>query len=153
METDARFFVGVKALIKNNKNEILILKSGPAELKSTKRKTPFWDLPGGKIMVGETDIKKTVAREVSEELGVPESALKIGRLFDASVSKFKVQHGKRIPLMLVTFECKLKGSSFKLTEEHERFSWIKAPKAANLLSIKFGDSFIKKLKAASDVKH
>lgn len=147
METDGRFFVGCKALIKNSRNEILILKSGPAELKSTKRKTPFWDLPGGKIRIGETDMKKTVAREVSEELGVPKNALKVGELFDASVSKFKIQHGKRIPLVLVTFKCKLEGSSFKLTDEHERFSWIPMAKAAKLLTIKFNKTFIEKLKA------
>lgn len=147
METDARFFVGCKALIKNSKNEMLILKSGPAELKSTKRKTPFWDLPGGKIKIGETDMKRTVTREVSEELGVPKGALKVGGLFDASVSKFKIQHGKRIPLVLVTFKCKLKDNSFRLTDEHERFSWVPIVKARKLLSIKFNKTFIQKLKA------
>jgi 8-oxo-dGTP pyrophosphatase MutT (NUDIX family) len=146
METDARFFVGIKALIKNKKNEVLVLKSGPAELKSTMRTTPFWDLPGGKIRIGEGDMKQTLAREVSEELGVPKSALKIGSLFDASVSKFKIQHGKKIPLVLVTFECKLKGASFKLTDEHEKFSWVSLRKAKRMLSIKFNNSFISRLR-------
>ena len=145
METDERFFVGCKALIRNSKNEILVLKSGPAELRSTKRKAPFWDLPGGKIMIGETDLKKTVAREVAEELGVAKSALKVWELFDASVSRFKIQHGKNIPLVLVTFECRLKGDSFRLTDEHELFSWVPAQKAAGMLSIKFNKSFVEKL--------
>jgi len=146
METDARFFVGIKALIKNSKNEILVLKSGPAELKSTKRKTPFWDLPGGKIRIGETDVKKTLVREVSEELGVSQNALKIGNLFDTSVSNFNIQHGKRISLVLVTFECKLKEGSFRLTDEHERFSWVPIRRAATLLSVKFNKRFVEKLR-------
>ena len=109
------------------------------------RKTPFWDLPGEKIRIGETDMRKTLAREVSEELGVPKSALSIGELFDASVSNFKIQHGKNIPLVLVTFVCKLKGNSFRLTDEHERFSWVQQKKAAKLLGIKFNASFVSKL--------
>jgi len=71
--------------------------------------------------------------------------LKIGPLFDASVSKFKIQHGKRIPLFLVTFRCDLKGNTFRLTDEHERFSWIKLSKATKLLNVKFNNSFVEKL--------
>ena len=149
METDARFFVGVKALIKNKNNEILILKSGPLELKSTKRKLPFWDLPGGKIKIVENDLEQTLLREVSEELGVRKNVLRVGKLFDASVSKFKIQHGEKIPLFLVTFKCKLNrvDKNFKLTGEHERFNWVPLPRAAKLLKIKFNDSFVNKLHA------
>ncbi len=146
METDVRFFVGVKALIKNKRGQFLLLKSGPLELKSTKRKTPFWDLPGGKIRIGELDATKTLIREVVEELGVKRGAIKVRRLMDASVSRFKIQHGKRIPLFLVTFECTMNARTFKLTDEHERFSWVPRQKAAELLSIKFNRSFVDKLK-------
>ena len=145
METDERFFVGIKALIKNKDNKIMVLKSGPLELKSTKRKTPFWDLPGGKIRIGEEDMEHTLRREVPEELGVRQDSLMIGRLFDASISKFKIQHGKRIPLVLVTFLCKLSESGFRLTGEHDAVDWVSVKKAKTLLGAKFSNSFIKKL--------
>ena len=145
METDERFFVGIKALIKNKDNKIMVLKSGPLELKSTKRKTPFWDLPGGKIRIGEKDVEHTLRREVSEELGVRQDSLIIGRLFDASISKIKMQHGRRIPLVLVTFLCKLSESDFRLTGEHDAAGWVSVKKAKTLLGTKFSNSFIKKL--------
>lgn len=148
METDARFFIGVKALIKNRKGMFLLLEARSPALKSTKRKAQFWDLPGGKIWIGENDVKKTLEREVSEELGVKKGDLKVGKLFDASVSNLKIQHGKRIPLFLVTFECALKGNAFILTEEHERFAWVPKRRAAKLLGIKFNKAFVSKLKKA-----
>ncbi len=87
----------------------------------------------------------TLSREVSEELGVPKYALKIGGLFDASVSKLKVQPGKKIPLVLVTFNCKLKEGKFRLSNEHVKYNWAPVATAAKLLSTKFNNAFIEKL--------
>ena len=38
------FFVGIKAMILNNR-KLLLLSSGPLELSSTKRNRIFWDMP------------------------------------------------------------------------------------------------------------
>lgn len=143
---DVKFYVGIKALIRNKKNEILILKSGPLELKSTKRTEEFWDLPGGKIKNNE-EVEQTLRREISEELGVDGNRLKILQIFDTSVSNIKISHGENIPLMLITFLCELSNveNNFKLTLEHAQFKWSTVQEAKKLLSVKFNKSFIDKL--------
>ena len=147
LESERRFlfYVGMKALIMKDKR-ILLLSSGKWELSSTKRKKAFWDLPGGKIEVGE-QAEDTVMREVSEELGVKRSDLKIIKLFDVSVSNFKISHGQKIPLILVTYLCKLKnpGRKFKLTNEHAWYEWVDIKTAAKRLSVKFNKGFVKRL--------
>jgi 8-oxo-dGTP diphosphatase len=147
LESERRFlfYVGIKALIIKDK-KILLLSSGKEELSSTMRKRIFWDLPGGKIETGE-QIEETLMREVSEETGVSKRDLKIARLFDVSVSNFKISHGQYIPLILVTYICKLKNPSrkFRLSNEHARYEWVDVEVAAARLSAKFNKSFIKKL--------
>jgi 8-oxo-dGTP diphosphatase len=145
-KNDVKFFIGVKALIINQKNQVLVLKSGPAELKSTRRKRPFWDLPGGKMKEGE-NVEQTLRREVSEELGVERNLLQILNIFDASVSNIKIAHGKQIPLMLITYRCKLPTKKYYLTDEHVKSEWVSIPKAARLLSNKFNKTFIGKLES------
>ena len=139
------FYVGIKALIIKDK-KILLLSSGKEELSSTMRKQIFWDLPGGKMEAGE-QVEETLKREVSEELGVSKHDLKIIKLFDVSVSNFKISHGQRIPLILVTYICKLKKpeKKFKLTNEHAQYEWVGVKNAATKLSTKFNKSFTKKL--------
>ena len=143
---EEKFFIGVKALIKNGKNEILILKSGPLELESTKRTKIFWDLPGGKIRKGE-QVEETLRREIVEELGIDGSKLQILDIFDASISNIKISHGEEIPLMLITYLCKLpeNENNFKLTLEHSEYKWVDIEEARELLSDKFNKAFIDKL--------
>ena len=110
------------------------------------RKQIFWDLPGGKMEAGE-QVEETLKREVSEELGVSKHDLKIIKPFDASVSNFKISHGQHIPLILMTYICKLKKPErkFKLTNEHAQYEWVNVKNAAVRLSTKFNKSFIVKL--------
>ncbi len=139
------FYVGIKALIIKDK-KILLLSSGKEELSSTMRKQIFWDLPGGKMEAGE-QVEETLMREVSEELGVSKHDLKIIKPFDVSVSNFKISHGQHIPLILMTYICKLKKPErkFKLTNEHAQYEWVNVKNAAVRLSTKFNKSFIVKL--------
>lgn len=139
------FFVGIKALIVKDR-KVLLLAAGPSELSSTQRKEIFWDLPGGKIESGE-NVEDTLRREVSEELGIEKKDLIINNIFEASVSNFKTSHGVDVPLLLITFECGLRGNgdSFKLTDEHSSFKWFEIDEARKILSVKFNKTFIKKL--------
>ena len=62
MGREEKFEIGIKALITNARNEILVLRAGEAELRYEKR--DFWDLPGGRIQAGY-DIKGTLIREIN----------------------------------------------------------------------------------------
>ena len=137
--TEEIFQIGIKAIIINDKNEILLLKSGPAEEEHTK--ITFWDLPGGRIQEGHT-IEDTLRREVEEELGISSDLLKIDGIFDATISNFKKSHHhSNTCLMLIAYKCELKSNKFKLSDEHSEYGWFSAPEAKKLLSTKFPKNF------------
>ena len=140
--TEAVFQVGIKAIITNENNEILLLKSGPAEEKYTK--IIFWDLPGGRIQEGG-NIEDTLRREVEEELGVSGELLKIDGIFSATISNFKKSHNSNTYLMLIAYRCRLDAEEFTLSEEHSEFKWADVEEAKELLSTKFPRTFTDKL--------
>ena len=142
---EEKFFIGIKALILNQKNQLLILKSGPLELKPLQTNVNFWDLPGGRIKKGE-QILKTLRREVFEELGVDKEKLEIMNIFDASISNLPISVQNKTPLMLITFRCNLQQQdNFKLSLEHSESKWVSVEDAKKLLSTKFNKAFIDKL--------
>lgn len=136
------FHLGLKALIQNKDGEILILK---ANLKTFKSPTEeHWDLPGGRIQKGENP-ETALRREVREEIGVEH--LEILELFDASVSKMRLSYIDT-GLILFTYLCKIPDDKdIELTDnEHTEFRWVKPQEAAKLLSTKFADSLLEKVK-------
>jgi 8-oxo-dGTP diphosphatase len=58
--------VGVKAVIKNEQGEYLVLKRSKPYPGLTE---PMWDIPGGRINPGET-LSEALAREIREETGM-----------------------------------------------------------------------------------
>ncbi len=48
MKENAKFNVGVKALIVNKENKILLIKAGKKEPKVFKQKFKFWDFPAAR---------------------------------------------------------------------------------------------------------
>jgi len=143
MADEAVFHIGIKALVLNEKNEILLLKAGIKETMHTK--VEFWDMPGGRIKQGH-NIKDTLLREINEELGCSGTNVKIGEIFDASISNFKASHGQNVSLMLITYLCSLnKRVEFRLSDEHIEWKWTPVSKAKELLKTKYPHSFIEKL--------
>jgi 8-oxo-dGTP pyrophosphatase MutT (NUDIX family) len=59
-KTDYLYRVSMKSLIRNEKNEILVVKETGRD---------WWDLPGGGMDHGE-DIKSAIAREMKEEVNL-----------------------------------------------------------------------------------
>ncbi len=140
---EQKFHVGVKALIVNERNEILVLKANPKELKGGSQ--THWDLPGGRIKEG-SNIGNTLLAEVKEELGVGD--IKIGELFDAVVSNIKIPDGEeKVGLLLLVYLCRLSPNQnkFKLSFEHTEYKWVNVQEAKELLSYKFPKNFIEKL--------
>ncbi len=136
------FHVGVKALILNDKWEVLILKANEELLHG---KTAHWDLPGGRIHENST-VDDTLRREVEEELGINGGELRIGKLFDASISKLKIDWGSgAFGLVLFTYICSLENVGFKLSNEHTEYKWASIKDASRLLSVKFSKEFVGKL--------
>lgn len=140
---EARFHLGVKALIRNKKGQILILEKNPKNQSGLN--PPHWDLPGGRISK-DGDLKTTLKREIKEELGIKN--LKIGEFFNASISKFRVYDGKEIVgLIFFIYLCSTKNIlEIKITDdEHIQFKWANPKVAAKLLEPKFSKELAKKI--------
>lgn len=139
---EQKFHVGVKALIMNDKNEILILKTNPEDAPTW---PPHWDLPGGRIKENYS-IEQTLYRELEEEIGT--NKIEILELFDTCVANHKIPlNGGEISLFLVIYKCKLVDSTqeFKLNFEHLEYKWVSIDEAKELLKVKFPISFLEKL--------
>lgn len=133
---EQKFHVGVKALILNSRNQILILKKPhPIE---------HWDLPGGRIKKGD-DAETTLKREIEEELGI--SGIEIISHFDGGLSNLQVSDSsEKLGLVLLVYRCRIGAEKkFMLNAEHTAYKWASISEAKKLLSAKFHKAFIDKL--------
>lgn len=117
-EKDINCYVGTKAIIKNFKDEILIVKESL---------TKDWELPGGKIQKAEIDSsrEKCLTRELNEELGA-DFKFKINKLIDSMFRKFDRPRNPLIQqVFLVVYECEyLSGEISKQDEEVLDTVWV-----------------------------
>ncbi|HLD57900.1 MAG TPA: NUDIX hydrolase [archaeon] len=141
---EQKFHVGIKALVLNERNQILLLKANPAELKGDK--IAHWDLAGGRIKEGDS-VEQTIKKEIEEELGVDGNGVEVIRPFDGSISNIKIPIGdEKFGLVLFVYLCKLHtNQEFKLSEEHTEWKWASVDEAKTLLSYKFAKGFVDKL--------
>ena len=115
-----RFDVGVKAFIVNSRDEILLLR----EMSSGQ-----WELPGGRIDVGEerVPLEQVLRRELSEELG-PEFTAEIGPI--ALTWTRERKPGDFV--FLVGRLCRHKGGSPRLSDEHDAWAWASVSESDGL---------------------
>ena len=141
--TEEKFHVGVKALILNDKNEILILKANPEEMRQNQ--PTHWDLPGGRVK-GNDSLEETLRKEVQEELGIDN--IDMLEHFDTGISNLRIPlDNETVSLLLIVYKCKIHDNSshLKLSLEHLEYKWVSIDEAKESLKVKFPNSFIKKL--------
>src|SRR5262249_62287183 len=98
-----------------------------------------WELPGGRLEVGETP-EQALEREFEEELAVKVEAL---RLIDSYL--FEVIPGKHV--FIVTYGCRLRdGFAPSLSDEHSAFG-LYAPD--QLVAIKLPPGYARSVRAWS----
>jgi 8-oxo-dGTP diphosphatase len=131
------FQVGVKALIINSNDQILLLDSGDWHLKHQKR---HWDIPGGRIKEGDTALE-TLEREVQEETGIKD--INNPAFYSAVISNFEIPlNGYKIGLILMIYKVKIPSDSkIILSEEHAGFEWAGREEAAKRLAYKYPKEF------------
>ncbi len=138
MANERLFQVGVKALITNEKDEILVLDSGDWHLKHHER---HWDIPGGRIQEGHS-VLETLRREIEEETGIKK--ISDTSFFTAVVSNFKdiPIGGQVVGLLLMIYRLKIpKNSNIKLSKEHSGYEWVNKIEAVKRLAYKYPPEF------------
>jgi 8-oxo-dGTP pyrophosphatase MutT (NUDIX family) len=136
------FHLGVKALIQNENNQILLLKVNLAKLKGTKE--AYWDIPGGRVQQGD-DVVSTLRRELKEETGI--TNIKQFTPFSMVLSNIRIPVGDGdVGLILAAYLCEAeKDSTINISDEHTEYRWFAPVEAAQLLRVKYPPEFTEKL--------
>ena len=127
--TEQLFQIGIKAIIRNDENQILLLKN-----------KDYWDIPGGRIDQGE-DIETTLLRELNEEIGVNHIAQK--QLWDVVKSVKQLPYGNMMTsLMLIVYRVQLPADQIPHScEPGTTLHWVGPEEAADRLKNKYPGSF------------
>jgi 8-oxo-dGTP pyrophosphatase MutT (NUDIX family) len=131
------FQIAAKALIRNNDGAIFMLHVPPWD-----NVPDHWDLPGGRMDLGETFIQ-TLRREIDEELGVKLSGSPrqiMGMLTNILIPV----GGDRYPLVYIIFEVEIENpDNIQLSNETREFEfkWLAPKDAAMAMAHKFDKNF------------
>lgn len=131
------FYLGIKALLCNNENKILLLE------KQHRIKGIYWDLPGGRLQKGEA-VMETLRREVEEETGF--QCLDGASPFDMILTNIRVPSAMgEVGLILSIYRCNI-NSSFtpRLSTEHTGFGWFSFSESSQLLN-QYPIAFVEKI--------
>ncbi|MFA6215493.1 MAG: NUDIX domain-containing protein [Patescibacteria group bacterium] len=113
----SRFNVSLKAIIRNQQNQLLVLKT----ISANPRFHDTLDLPGGSINNDEinTDFHKIIRREITEECGSLKYRL---RLDPVALSKYRFNNEHE--RLYILFEARFQSGKIKISEEHSDYSWV-----------------------------
>jgi 8-oxo-dGTP pyrophosphatase MutT (NUDIX family) len=116
----AIFMVGVKAVIMRGSQLLMLHMSD----------VPKWELPGGRIDEGETDLAQTLTRELQEELpGI--SQVSIGDIVYAQQTDFMPKPGYHLLLVYVRAKATLP-VKLQVSHEHTDARWVTASELETL---------------------
>ncbi len=136
--TEKIFQIGIKALIRDKKGRILVLKKS-SPFKAT---GAYWDMPGGRVE--NEGIEGTLKRELGEEIGVKNAKI-FGLSYALLLPKIKINTAKGpVALCLLVYNCKIPANAkIKLSSEHTEYRWISMTESRKLLKVyKFPEEFI-----------
>lgn len=110
---DLECFIGQKAFIEKD-GKLLILHDPQMGL----------DLPGGKIIEGETDLPASLKREVREETNLE---IEVGNPFATWFFTIPLDSGHRSAgkkIFSVGYKCTYLSGEITLSQEHDWYKWI-----------------------------
>ncbi|HUX78349.1 MAG TPA: NUDIX domain-containing protein [Alphaproteobacteria bacterium] len=142
------FHLGIKALIRNQAGNILLLRVNQETFKNPRLES-YWDLPGGRVLTGEA-IEETLRREIEEETGI--TFLDSLEPLETLISNIEIplDRERKAGLILSIYKCALNDHShIRLSAEHTAYSWFSPDETSYHLSYKYPSAFTKKVKELS----
>jgi 8-oxo-dGTP pyrophosphatase MutT (NUDIX family) len=133
------FHLGIKALIRDQQGEVLLMQVNPAKLNGEHK--DYWDLPGGRIQKGDS-VEDTLRREVLEETGINELTSIQPVTMVLSNLRIPTGNNESVGLILGVYACTVPdGIEIILSDEHIAYEWYAPTKAAGLLRVKYPGDF------------
>lgn len=112
--------IAVKALVVNHEGKVLLLRKSNDDLRHSGNSGKY-NLPGGKINVGET-ITDALAREVKEETGLKITNTNLQPFFAGDWRP--VVHSEQLQIIGMFFVCHDWEGEVVLNDEHDAYVWI-----------------------------
>lgn len=127
--TEQLFQIGIKAIIRNDENQILLLEN-----------KDYWDIPGGRMDQGE-DIEAALLRELNEEIGVDHVVGK--QLWNVVRAVKQLPYGNMMTsLMLIVYCVRLPADQIPHScEPGAVLHWVSPEEASDHLKNKYPGSF------------
>ena len=108
--------IGVKAVITNNINQVLVLREAKYDEGTNEGK---WDVPGGRINP-EEPILFALQREVREESGLE---IEVNQLLGVAES-FPVIKSETCHIVRIYYQCTKLPSELRLGSDHDMYEWV-----------------------------
>jgi ADP-ribose pyrophosphatase YjhB (NUDIX family) len=105
MPHDAGYTLGAFAVILDDNDRVLV---------SHRRDLDLWNLPGGRIEVGELP-NTAVRREVKEETGLDVEVVRLTGVYGRTDGRADI---------VFAFECRIVGGELTVTDEADRHKWF-----------------------------
>ena len=121
---DREFYqISLKLILKDGSGKILLMKAQEKDYYGG-----YYDLPGGRINVGEFTVPLTdiLRREVREEIGDiqyelnPRPVAVARHMIPAHISSLK----RDVPNLYLLYEAKYTGGEIKVSKEHTGYGWF-----------------------------
>ena len=116
---DMRYGLTVRGIIKNDNDEILIVKRHP----KSRTDPGMWELPGGKVESGEFFVDALV-REIKEETNLD---VKVGDFCEAIQNDY--MHKRTVQIMMYLKDIT---GEVKISDEHTDWMWASLEKIKSL---------------------
>lgn len=149
MGKDKLFYIGVKAVISNEKGEILLLHAGVEEWRVIKEE--YWDLPGGRIQSFQSPLE-ALSQEIKEEIGVtsigePTFMTTVISNHDVTNHEAVVDPEQQVGLALMIYKVSIPANSeITISDEHIGYEWVNPKEAAKRLAHKYPPEFTQLIK-------
>lgn len=129
-QQDDLFYLGLKLILLNQNDQILILKMH-------KNSQTFWELPGGRIQIGETP-QQGLLRELQEETGITD--IRDLCHLDTYVSSYRVptNFGASAGLLFSLYSGFTFTDNVTLSADHIDYAWVTATDAIAMLGSAYG---------------